>query len=403
MMSVLRKHSGFSLVELMVAMLIALIVMAGVISSFVSSKNTNRINDELAFIQESARFALDYMSRDIRQAGDFGCSATTGSGGTNKLSSNNLINVVNPGANSVLYSRIGIGGFDHSQNPGAFPTLITGGAGVVANTDALAVRRASTDDPADQFIVTAHNSAAGQFTLNRSQNLGAGTLMVVSDADCKHQAVFQMTGPPGISTSLQHSAGAGAPGNCTTTLRGTRMTGPAAYVAGNCSQAAAAWQDPLAGGVDLNFKPGAIVMPLRGVVYFIRPSIQDPTINSLWISYLTQGTAIPQTEELVAGIMDMRVTYGVDTDATPDGLPNMYVTANQIVADEPTPPAPAASYLVWNRVSTVRLQLLVRSRQRVLPANEIHALPGFTANGTSDSFLYQAVSTTVAVRNAFKN
>ncbi|HSB96630.1 MAG TPA: prepilin-type N-terminal cleavage/methylation domain-containing protein, partial [Spongiibacteraceae bacterium] len=69
-----RRARGFSLIELMVAMVIALIVLAGVLSSFLASKQAYLYNQEVAFIQENARYAAAYLSADIREAGNFGCS-----------------------------------------------------------------------------------------------------------------------------------------------------------------------------------------------------------------------------------------------------------------------------------------------------------------------------------------
>ncbi len=60
---------GFTLVELMVAMTIGLFISAGVISLFVETKQSYRANDGMARVQENGRFAIEYLSRDVRQAG----------------------------------------------------------------------------------------------------------------------------------------------------------------------------------------------------------------------------------------------------------------------------------------------------------------------------------------------
>jgi type IV pilus assembly protein PilW len=64
-----RHHSGFSLVELMVAMTLGLLVTATVLQIFISSKKGFRTNQALSRVQESGRFALDIMAQDLRQAG----------------------------------------------------------------------------------------------------------------------------------------------------------------------------------------------------------------------------------------------------------------------------------------------------------------------------------------------
>ncbi|AGA91847.1 prepilin-type N-terminal cleavage/methylation domain-containing protein [Thioflavicoccus mobilis 8321] len=60
---------GFTLVELMVALLIGVFLTAGVLALFAATKQSYRINEGVSRVQESGRFAIDYMSRDLRLAG----------------------------------------------------------------------------------------------------------------------------------------------------------------------------------------------------------------------------------------------------------------------------------------------------------------------------------------------
>ena len=65
---------GFSVVELMVAVTLSMILMAGVLSIFASSKVTYLSNEKTARLQENGRMALDMIVRDIRAAGYMGCA-----------------------------------------------------------------------------------------------------------------------------------------------------------------------------------------------------------------------------------------------------------------------------------------------------------------------------------------
>ena len=68
-----RMHqTGFSLVEMMVALVMGLIVMGGVIQIFVSSKLTFNMSDDFSMLQENVRFAVDTLDYDIRMAGHWG-------------------------------------------------------------------------------------------------------------------------------------------------------------------------------------------------------------------------------------------------------------------------------------------------------------------------------------------
>ena len=65
-------NRGFSLVELMVALLITLILMAGIGQIFLSSKKSFLIQDTLGRMQENGRYALETVAQDVRRAGYWG-------------------------------------------------------------------------------------------------------------------------------------------------------------------------------------------------------------------------------------------------------------------------------------------------------------------------------------------
>ncbi|HEY7773914.1 MAG TPA: prepilin-type N-terminal cleavage/methylation domain-containing protein, partial [Marinagarivorans sp.] len=73
-----KRAAGFSLIELMVAMLIGLIVLNGVIRVVINSKRSYLDNQAVSQIQENARFALDILGREIKIAGYFGCMPLDG-------------------------------------------------------------------------------------------------------------------------------------------------------------------------------------------------------------------------------------------------------------------------------------------------------------------------------------
>ena len=60
---------GFSLVELLVAMAIGLLLTAGVMQIFSSSKQTYRVQDNLSRLQESGRFAIIQVGNILRMTG----------------------------------------------------------------------------------------------------------------------------------------------------------------------------------------------------------------------------------------------------------------------------------------------------------------------------------------------
>ena len=74
----MKRHThcrGFSLVELMVALVITLILLAGIGQIFLSSKKSYTLQNSLARIQESGRYAMDMLTQDLRRAGYWGGNA----------------------------------------------------------------------------------------------------------------------------------------------------------------------------------------------------------------------------------------------------------------------------------------------------------------------------------------
>jgi len=63
------KQHGLTLIELMVSLLISLLIMAGLFTVYQSNQRGYRLNDGLVRVQENGRFAIDFLSRDIRRSG----------------------------------------------------------------------------------------------------------------------------------------------------------------------------------------------------------------------------------------------------------------------------------------------------------------------------------------------
>jgi type IV pilus assembly protein PilW len=64
-----RHQTGFSLVELMIALTLGLIVLLAISSIYIGSQQTYRVQEDNARIQEAGRYALEVIGRSIRQAG----------------------------------------------------------------------------------------------------------------------------------------------------------------------------------------------------------------------------------------------------------------------------------------------------------------------------------------------
>jgi type IV pilus assembly protein PilW len=78
-----RSSRGFGLIELMIAMTLGLLVVAGTLQIFISAKSTYQSQSSAAGIQEDARYLLSKMVQEIRMVGMFGCLATVTDRSTN--------------------------------------------------------------------------------------------------------------------------------------------------------------------------------------------------------------------------------------------------------------------------------------------------------------------------------
>jgi len=72
-MKVKRKKSlstqGFTLIELLVGMVVSLLAMGAIYSTFLSQFKSYQIQEEIAAMQQNIRAAMFYMQREIRMAG----------------------------------------------------------------------------------------------------------------------------------------------------------------------------------------------------------------------------------------------------------------------------------------------------------------------------------------------
>jgi type IV pilus assembly protein PilW len=63
-----KKTAGFTLIELLVSMLIGLMVLAGVATTFTVHTRQNTAEEQIAQMQQNVRAALDLMVREIQMA-----------------------------------------------------------------------------------------------------------------------------------------------------------------------------------------------------------------------------------------------------------------------------------------------------------------------------------------------
>ena len=71
------RQIGVSLVELMITLVVSLLLVGGLIQVYLSTKQSYNAQEQLARMQESARFSMDLITRDLRRAGYWGGNVDT--------------------------------------------------------------------------------------------------------------------------------------------------------------------------------------------------------------------------------------------------------------------------------------------------------------------------------------
>jgi type IV pilus assembly protein PilW len=156
--------SGFSLVELMIALVLGLVVIGAAVSIFLSNQQTFRTTENLARLQENARFAFESMAREVREAGGTPC-------GTKPVA-----NVINGGGGWWSWNAQGpLRGYA-GNTPGPQAFGITSGLRAT-NTDAILVLSASLFEG---VTITTHDPTSAQFKVNKT-NHGIQNDCCVSD------------------------------------------------------------------------------------------------------------------------------------------------------------------------------------------------------------------------------
>ncbi len=108
------KQQGMTLVEIMIALVLGVFLIAGVLQIFLGAKQSNRMLDNLSRMQENGRFAMDFISRDIREAGLSEVCYTKpvpiAIAGTNNDGINGSDSITTKVANVVLEANCPVGG-----------------------------------------------------------------------------------------------------------------------------------------------------------------------------------------------------------------------------------------------------------------------------------------------------
>ncbi|MBR2513734.1 MAG: PilW family protein [Halomonas sp.] len=333
-------QAGFTLVELLVAMVIGLLVMAGAAQLFISSQQSFRFQSALADMQDTGRFALDTLSRELRQA-DYsgGCAPTQ--------TTVHLRNIASAGSTPhalEAWSDTSTTTFaSHLSNP-------------VAGQHSLGFRGAliTRTGFADESLEISSVDSAQQLTLNRDHNLLSGQLVLLQGMQ-SCDIFYNTAANPSL---LQKSSSGWWLGN----------------VAANNSP----WGN--AGGLAYSAEQNVSLSALSSAIYYIGQDVNNANAAALMRLDISQTT--PRNEVLASNVVAMRTRFLVDEQyLSPDDLDQAQ----------------------WADVRAIRISLIVQSDQDNLRRADtilnVGNFRGDDAFRAEDGRLYQAFTTTVTLRN----
>ena len=271
-----NTQSGFALVELLIAMVLGLVLVGGILQMFSATRQTNRVHEATARMQESGRMALEVISRDVRMADFWGCASDITS----------VINNLDAGggAGYIDFQAGGLGGAE-------------GGAGV---PDTLILRGGFATGMDIEPPYGPQSSA--NIKIAAGNDLEQGDIIFI--ADCTGGDIFQVTNAnPGGAGTLVHNTGA--------------ATSPGNYNASNpgCPGANAHCLAKVYGA-------DASVFNVQQIVY------------SIGVGSEGEPALFRNGAEFLDGVEDFQVLYGEDTDAPGSlgsAIANYYVPANQVI------------------------------------------------------------------------
>jgi len=292
------SQRGITIVELMISMVLSLILIGGVIQVVTTSQSSYRQLVQQARLQETAKLAMDYIVRDIRMVGYWGCNA-------NNI---NIANSVETSAASYFDPRNALRGYDVGSS--TMPADVAGDASayddIAADTDIVEMRLLSVDNA---YTVASHSPSSAVIELTGSFSGAAGDIMTLVDNNCSNIGIFAATPSGGGATNkVNHNVGGTSITNCTENLRGEF----------DCDNAA--------GSVGDAYSEGSSLYRVDYVAYGIQPSNFGAGINALWRIIPNEADI-----ELVEGVEDLQVVYGLDTNA--DGVVDRFATAKGIEDD----------------------------------------------------------------------
>ncbi len=340
-----KRQAGLSLVELMISITLGIVLMTGVVQIFLSSKSVFSSQQGLSRIQETGRLGVEFLTRDLRMVGLYGCYKPRTNMPGAELQNGTMV-VAGLHGNFAE----GVRGYDSlaslpggTSAAGVSITPLTKGSANVVVIRSVSGAGLPISKPNDANGIYAYTPVPADRN-GCVKGMCVGSAVVVSD--CFKARVFSLAVAPSVSGDeayFRHNAGWGG------------------------------------GGTPVeNFASGEIAAINTNIYFLAKGASGQP---SLW-----QRTNIEAPVELLEGVEQLRVTYATFKNQS-------YRLASSLTATE------------WGEVNSMRIELVARSADNnLVDSPQPYTLGGVTVtpapdDGVADRYLRQVFTATIGLRN----
>lgn len=334
-----NRQKGLTLIELMISLALGLALTAGAISVFQQNKQTFYLQESVARLQETGRYAMNIMARDIRNTGYRGCRSRLAGSNNGFIDSQHRFNVLqtwSPASIAEDFSD-GISGYDYSPGDTNWtPALdaVISAESPISGTDVIVLRPIKgCNRVVNSMTGCAADQGTGAINVNASVDGCIAPHDVAIVSNCKSASIFVITNDP--TNSIEHLVGSDDASDSRTVRHADDLGNDQ-----NLSACFGGTPDP----------DGSTLSRMTNVIYYIADSGADDEIPALF-RMVNGGTPV----ELLEAVEDMQILYGEDTVDDDN-----FVVTNFVPADNVSN---------WSNVLAVRLTLVMQTlKDDVIPS-----------------------------------
>ncbi len=269
-----RTNQGFTITELMIALVLGTFLVGGILSVYVGNVRTSQVNTMMSQAQQASQISFQLLTRDFQHAGFTGCG---------NMISERVVNVLRVNGSdwwahwnkfNGVTAYAGLQGYETGNSE--IKTIT--GSSITPVSDAVRMMYGRGVSAS----VVSHNISASPPVLKVNQNVPQfRTNDIVLACDAKMAVIFQLTNV--VNTTLEHAENVGVPGNGSANF-GFGVNGV------NIPQALT----PDAG----------MVVPLESVAWFVGT---EGGVSSLYRSALVGNT--PKAEMVLSNVRNLDIQY----------------------------------------------------------------------------------------------